>query len=119
MSKVIQNGVETDARFHRVKVTSGEGIAVTAGEKPTAVWLPSGCEAVILLTTEAVLDISEVVDHEDIVSMDEKLREMKRAERQSGLEARRARRRLRRGERPVDGDTPKGDDDGHGNRNRP
>lgn len=110
MTRVTQDGVTTDARFHRVNVEAGWSIAVAADAKPTAIWIPSGCEVVVMMSTSAVLDISEVVDHEDVVSMEKKLREMKKVELRAKAKERQARRRLRRGGRDTHHGTPDPDE---------
>ena len=89
------------ARFHRVELKRGEPLMVKADDQPTAVWIPSGYEIGLMVDKDVVLDISEVVEHEDIVSLDKKLRDMKRAETRAKAGERRARRRLRRGGRDT------------------
>ena len=107
MSKVRRNGEQTqEARFHRVEMKQSDTLWVQAGDKPTTVWIPAGNEIGLMVGKAMVLDISEVVEHEDIVSMGEKLRDMRRAQVKAEAQARRAKRRLRRGERPTHGATP-------------
>lgn len=107
VTKLSNPSVEEDSVFHRIELSPMDGLTVTASEKPAAVWIPAGATIHILSKKAVVIDVSEVVEHEDIVSMDAKLRELKQDARKARQNERRARRRLRRGERPVDGDKPK------------
>lgn len=101
-----EQGLPETARFHRVELQAGDSLMVTASDKPTAVWIPSGYTVLLSPGKAMTLDISEMVEHDDIVSLDQKLREMRRIQKRAEQEARRAKRRLRRGERPTHPTTP-------------
>jgi hypothetical protein len=108
VTEIIRGNESTKkAPFHRVEMKQGQPLMVKAGDKPTAIWIPAGYEIGLMVGKDVVLDISEVVEHDDIVSLDQKLREMKRAERSAKASEKRARRRLRRGGRPEHRERPK------------
>lgn len=89
-----------ESEFHRVTLGSGDQLQVRAQDKPVAVWVPSNYKVTITAERETVLDLAEVVEHEDIVSMERKLREMRNEKRRAERDARRAKRRVRRLDRP-------------------
>lgn len=108
MTEIIRGNEPTKkAPFHRVEMKRGETLMVKADDKPTAVWIPAGYQIGLMVDKDVVLDISEVVEHDDIVSLDQKLREMKRVERSAKASEKRARRRLRQLNRPEHNRRPK------------
>lgn len=89
--------------FHRVNLPPNNTLTVVATEQPLSIWVPAGGEVQIRTPGSGlVLDLSEVVQHEDIVSLDRKLRAMKMEVVEAKHREKRAARRLRRqqGERP-------------------
>lgn len=86
---------EEEAPFHRVALTPSDELLVKPRDKPVAVWIPSGYEVVIRAPRGVTLDLAEVVEHHDVVTMDRALREKDRRVRNAERRARRAKRKLR------------------------
>ena len=92
--------VVKESEFHRVNVGPNDQLRVRALEKPVAIWIPSGYMVTVTAERGMVIDVAEVVEHHDVVSMEGKLREMRNDKRKAENAARRAKRRSRRLERP-------------------
>jgi hypothetical protein len=92
--------VPEQGEFRRVPMNCDDELVVTAGEKPVAVWLPSHASMKVVAIGGFVLDASEAVQHHDIISMEQKIREYDRRKRVVGRALRRAKRKLRGLERP-------------------
>ena len=84
-----------ESEFHRVTLGPWDQLLLRARDKPVAIWVPSNYQVTITAERETVLDVAEVVEHEDIVSMEKRLREMRNEKRRAEREARRAKRRAR------------------------
>jgi antitoxin (DNA-binding transcriptional repressor) of toxin-antitoxin stability system len=84
-----------EKKFHRRSVSKGESVKIVARDEPVAIWVPSNSEVTIQSDVETVIDVSEVVQHEDIVSMEKKIREMRKKQREAERREKRSRRRLR------------------------
>lgn len=86
-------------KFERVPLSANDVLRVTVGPKPIAVWVPSNYTIDITAPRDVTLDISEVVDHHDIVSLSQAREQAHREVRAARAREKRARRRLRRLER--------------------
>lgn len=95
-----------EEKFHRVNLSPQDQLQLFSEDKPIAVWVPSGYRVTVTAEKEVVLDIAEVVEHHDIVSMDRVLREKDRELRDAQRRERQARRRARRIERAENPDRP-------------
>lgn len=80
-----------EADFARVPMRPWDPLVVTAVGKPVAVWVPSGATVIIEVSgSGAVLDVSEAVDHDDIVSLDARVTAASNRERAAVRALRRA-----------------------------
>lgn len=98
--KVERDGIEAEGAFHRLVVSPDIPVRVYPQERAVAVWLPSNSEVTVSSEKEIVIDLAENVDHEDVVSMDRKLREKDKLIKALRRALRRAQRRLRGLDRP-------------------
>lgn len=98
--KVEHDDEVVEGAFHRLVVAPETPAKVLSQAKPVAVWLPSNSRVTISSEQQIVVDFAESVDHEDVVSLDRKLREKDKIIKVTKRALRRARRRLRGLERP-------------------
>jgi hypothetical protein len=68
--RITHGSEQKDGPFHRVPISPGDVLKVRPGDKPVAVWVPSGYEVRISSDVEVVLDCAEAIEHHDVVTMD-------------------------------------------------
>ena len=86
--------------FHRAEIGGENSITICPEEKAVAVWLPSNARVTITSEKGIMVDATENVDHEDVVSLDHKLREKDRVIKKTRRALWRSRRRFRDLDRP-------------------